>query len=591
MAMRVRTPSASFPPHEVSSWRRIRRYAVPRWMIEQATERRLAGDWRGACAAAGVDVTFDLTTIANEHGTDVATSLEDDLRHLAPDLVRWHLPRVGRGRTTITPDQTVVLGATGPATKNRPDAPRLHLVTTRWAVTAPQRLSLRFGRLRQDRIHLETDWTFCSFWRQVVHDWSTARHLWDARHADELRERCGGDATRAPYLNPDGTPSGSEPPARSPGPAEHTEWVTALHDGGDIEAAFAAAGIDLDTSPPDLDHGDVARWVAPRRLFERLPLALTRIAPEIDHLSGRGAGDEFLIPVTQHMAVLFERHGARLRGRAVAFDGEPPYPTLLPETCWRRPPDLDLLRGGHIRPEHLHPLVREALCPGRPGPDGPAGPPDPARPGPVRVRCRGEWHEVCSRDGVLAIPHDDEELRREQALQAFGGATAGCFAVRRAWLTGTGRLPKALRDQREEIFARARHGDAPGVIRLLDAGVDPHIRNARRRTLLHELRVVDHTVLLPRLLAAGVDLESTDEDGRTPLFLAACGNGSAELVHALLAAGARIDTTGGYHGEQMPLYHMHDYLAPTAVRSDSDLRFLAERIEREHPEIAEEEWY
>jgi hypothetical protein len=33
----------------LAGWRRVRRYAVPRWMIEQATERRLAGDWRGAC--------------------------------------------------------------------------------------------------------------------------------------------------------------------------------------------------------------------------------------------------------------------------------------------------------------------------------------------------------------------------------------------------------------------------------------------------------------------------------------------------------------------------------------------------------------
>ncbi|WP_345150773.1 hypothetical protein [Nonomuraea rubra] len=64
-----RTPSRSYPPHEASRLRRIRQYAVPPWMVEQATERRLAGDWRGACAAANVEVTFDLAGIAGTHGT------------------------------------------------------------------------------------------------------------------------------------------------------------------------------------------------------------------------------------------------------------------------------------------------------------------------------------------------------------------------------------------------------------------------------------------------------------------------------------------------------------------------------------------
>ena len=99
----------TFPPDEASSWRRIRRYAVPRWMIKQATERRLAGDWRGACETANVDVTFDLADVANEHGQATATRLEEDLRHFAPDLVRWHLPRYLRGRTTLRPDQRVLL--------------------------------------------------------------------------------------------------------------------------------------------------------------------------------------------------------------------------------------------------------------------------------------------------------------------------------------------------------------------------------------------------------------------------------------------------------------------------------------------------
>ena len=106
-----------FPPDEAASRRRIRRYAVPGWMIERATERRLAGDWRGACAAANVDVTFDLPEIADRCGDDIAAALEDDLRHLAPDLLRWHLPRVLGGRSTLATDRTVVLA------RYRPKAP------------------------------------------------------------------------------------------------------------------------------------------------------------------------------------------------------------------------------------------------------------------------------------------------------------------------------------------------------------------------------------------------------------------------------------------------------------------------------------
>src|SRR5690348_3371444 len=101
--------SKSYPPETAGAWRRIRRYAVPRWMIEQATERRLAGDWRGACAAANVDIAFDLADVANEHGAAVAAAIEDDLLHFAPDLLRWHAPRNSGEWTTIRAGHRVVL--------------------------------------------------------------------------------------------------------------------------------------------------------------------------------------------------------------------------------------------------------------------------------------------------------------------------------------------------------------------------------------------------------------------------------------------------------------------------------------------------
>ncbi|MGI5163258.1 hypothetical protein ACQEU3_02775 [Spirillospora sp. CA-253888] len=80
---------------ELEGWSRTRRYAVPRRMIEQAAERRAAGDWRGACAAADVDVEIDPAHLTPD--------LEDDLRHLAflRDRVAREHPEIG----SDVPDQ------------------------------------------------------------------------------------------------------------------------------------------------------------------------------------------------------------------------------------------------------------------------------------------------------------------------------------------------------------------------------------------------------------------------------------------------------------------------------------------------------
>ncbi|MFI7148264.1 hypothetical protein ACIBO2_25415 [Nonomuraea sp. NPDC050022] len=586
--------------------RRIRRYAVPPWMVEQATERRLAGDWRGACAAANIDVTFDLAEIANEHGDAVATALEDDLRNFAPDLLRWHLPRLDRGRTTIVPDQVMVLGKPGGAA----DAPYLYLQTPRWMVHGPQRLRLHVGPVDQQDTYLETDWAYCAFWRDIVQDWSSSRHLWDVRHSDDLRERCGGDKARAPFFHGDGTPRGAqELPTADPGradPASLTEWVTLLHERGEVEAAFAAAGIDLDAAPLELDPYYGVNRVDPLDVLARMPLALTRVEAEIRRLAASVGTGRFWLPYRQYAAILFETDGsdAGLRVRVVKFEtGTEPADIVLPEACWRRLPDLDLLRDGYP-PERLHPLVHEALFPSRAVPGVPAA--DPELPKPTRIRCRGEWHEASFRDGVLHIPHSAEEQQREDAMRVFGGAIAGCFAARHAWTSGTGRLPKALRDQRRDLFARAQHGDLPGVLRLLDAGVDPRVRDGRQRTLLHmlhlldpgvdprvpsprkgelthRLRHLDHDGLLGRLLAAGLDIDARDEDQRTPLFSAICGDGSVALVHALLTAGARIDLTGEIQGEAVSLYRL------IVMLDRYDLGFIKDRIEREYPELTEEQ--
>lgn len=170
--------NGAFPPEVTASWGRVRRYAVPGWMIERATERRLAGDWRGACAAADIDVAFDLDTVKAGHGAEVAGALADDLRHLAPDLVRWHMPRVLGGRSTLAPHARIVLA--------HYDVSEASLyVQAPTMVDGPQRARLAFG------LPPNADDVQISSFHRALHDWTDARHLWDVRRTRELLDRHG----------------------------------------------------------------------------------------------------------------------------------------------------------------------------------------------------------------------------------------------------------------------------------------------------------------------------------------------------------------------------------------------------------------
>ncbi|MCR3749346.1 hypothetical protein [Lentzea californiensis] len=171
-------------------WSHVREFAVPASMIESATARRLAGDWSGACAAARVDVDFTLRALSRTHGKQFADLVRADLRHLTPDLLRWHFPRI-RPDGVLRPGLTVSLARYRP-----PDGgDEVHLVARTppaWA-GAGQRISIalweRSGALSGagGHPHPRPDRRF----RLDLH-----RHLWDARRTSELRERCG--ATQYP---------------------------------------------------------------------------------------------------------------------------------------------------------------------------------------------------------------------------------------------------------------------------------------------------------------------------------------------------------------------------------------------------------
>ncbi|TRV79803.1 ankyrin repeat domain-containing protein [Streptomyces sp. 130] len=548
---------------EASSWRQVRRYAVPRSMIEESAARREAGDWRGACAAAGFDVRVDPDRVSATYGAGVAEALLADLRDLVPDLLRWHLPRILAGRSTLATERTVLLAGYGSA----PDA--YLQVSTPPMIDGPQRLPLRFGPLRRRATPDVTD------------DWRSLGHLWRASLAGELRARAGG-ADRLPFLAADGTPLPVDRlPHGDPGAGDQVaraEWLHLLHHEGRVTEALAAAGIEWDPEPPQMPS---YYRTAPETIVAGLALDVPRLETEVRRFAALGTAERFQIGHDWRARVLLGFTGPGLAGRLrikVVSRETSTGAAFLPEALWRRLPDLDLLGDGLLTPSDLHPLVARSLFPDR---TGPFGPPGVTAPAPVRVRCRGDWHEVRFRDGILGSPHTARERQRESALRAFGGAVTGCFAVEHACLTGTGRLPRALAAQRRDLFLRAQHGDTAGVVALLDAGVDPRIRDGGKHTLLHVLPLLDHTVLLPRLLAAGLDLEARDHRERTPLSVAVSGRGSAALVRDLVDAGARIDVSDQ---TELSLEQMIRKYRRT------DLRFLAERVLREHPDAGSEWW-
>ncbi|MFF7994402.1 hypothetical protein ACFZDG_32065 [Kitasatospora xanthocidica] len=183
------TSTANGDDSRTSLWRRVREYAVPPAMIETATARRLAGDWAGACAAANVEVDFRLGDVARIHGRELANRVRADLRRLAPDLLRWHLPR-------SAPDGLLRPGLTMALARYPGERPVSLVVRTppAWAEYG-QRIALALwdgsgGGSRAPHPRPRPSRRF----RYDLH-----RHLWDARRSGELTERAGPAAPTHVY--------------------------------------------------------------------------------------------------------------------------------------------------------------------------------------------------------------------------------------------------------------------------------------------------------------------------------------------------------------------------------------------------------
>ncbi|ATW46910.1 hypothetical protein [Streptomyces peucetius] len=409
-------------PPRLLMWQRVREYAVPPSMIETATTRRAVGDWAGACAAARIDVDLDLRAVRNRHGTDLVTHLRADLRRLAPDLLRWHMPR-------IAPDGRLRPGLTISLARYRSSgATPLQLVVRTppaWA-DAGQRMSLALWEgpgngapWHHPHPHPHPDRRF----RLDLH-----RHLWDSGRSSELARRCG--AGGAPSMAPPdrshapGLPVLPELPEPDRPTAHGSPWAVASW------AAEAELLLRAEGRP---------RGAFTVRLGARSRAVLELVAPDDSHAPTFRPLREALPP--QEVAALL----------------------VLPEAAARILPDLELLRAGLVAAERLHPLVAAALAASGSAPvAGPA--PEPGDP--HRVECRGEVHRIALRDGALtAIDHDPAQLRREELLVALGGPALPCLRA----IDAVHRNPEALPAVRE----RLGHGDVPGALAVVEGLLGP----------------------------------------------------------------------------------------------------------------------
>ncbi|MFJ4340145.1 hypothetical protein [Streptomyces sp. NPDC088915] len=467
-------PVNGIPTH-LLMWRRVREYAVPPSMIETATARRAVGDWAGACAAARIDVDLDPRAVADRHGTDLTARLRADLRRLAPDLLRWHMPRIAPdGR--LRPGLTLTLARYG-----SPGAAPLSLVVRTppaWA-DAGQRMSLAVwegsgnhgpGRpsYAPPHPHPHPERRF----RFDLH-----RHLWDAGRAGDLARRCGAD--EPPSVSPPGLPDLSSFPDS---PWAVGRWAA------EAEALLRAEGL-----PPR--GAFTVRLGAGRRAVCAL------VAPDDGHAPVLGPVREPLSP--QEVAAL----------------------PVLPEAAARTLPDLELLRAGLFAAERLHPLVAGALTASVPAASavlsGPVHPPGD----PHRVECRGEVHRIALRDGVLsAVDHDRDTLRREELMVALGGPALPCLRV----IDTAHRNPEALPAVRERLV----HGDVSGALAVVTGllGPDAVLRDGplREELVSAAARRVDHGLFRAGLVAehpaAGVRTGAAGGGG-------ASGARSAEAGH------------------------------------------------------------
>ncbi|MET8578956.1 hypothetical protein [Streptomyces sp. NPDC005012] len=424
----------------LSLWQRVRAYAVPPSMIETATARRETGDWAGACAAARVDVDVDLPAVSRRHGREFAARLRADLRRLAPDLLRWHLPRVAPDGL-LRPGLTLPLARYDGVGADARDPLRLVVRTDPAWADAGQRISLLLWdpAAPDAAAHRHPHPAPSRRYRLDLH-----RHLWDASRAGEL-------------------------PDRSTAPADFADTADVL--GGRLRALAEER------------RCAVGRWAEEAGIL--LADGGATAGSVVVRLGGRG---RLVLDVAR------DEGGAWRIAEAREARGAPAGLPVLPDAATWVPPDLDLLAAGLVAPHDLHPLVASALAPGhRPEP----GAPPAGRAGePGVVECRGALHRIAQVDGVLTpLDHDPAELRREELLAALGGPPLPCLRA----VDAAHRSPACLPGVQE----RLAHGDVEGALDVVTALLGPRAV-LREGELLDALEAVTERRTVHGLFRAGL---------------------------------------------------------------------------------------
>ncbi|MBZ3901826.1 hypothetical protein [Streptomyces griseiscabiei] len=405
----------------LSFWARVREFAVPPSMIETATARRAVGDWAGACAAAGIDLDLGLRAVTSRHGRELTSQVRDDLRHLAPDLLRWHMPRIAPDGL-LRPGLTVTLARYRAAGRAGPHP--VHLVARTppaWA-DAGQRIGLalwdgsRDGSLTGNGARGHPHPRPSRRYRLDLH-----RHLWDARRAAELRLRSGADR---------------------PGPVPPRSYEAGAGRLGPDDPALVASG----------------RGCAVERWADEAAIVL--------RAEGRSSGT-VLVRYGARRRLLLDLGTAPTSLRITPLsgdDGAVGSLPVLPDAATWLAPDLELIRAGAVDADRLHPLVASALVPDQVR-AGPAEPPDRAGQ-PRIVECRGERHRIGLVDGVLvALDHDPAQLRREELLVELTGTPLPCLRA----IDEAHRRPDCLSGVRE----RLDHGDIAGALAVVEGLLGP----------------------------------------------------------------------------------------------------------------------